>query len=255
MTKSVATLAFNPTEMVKDLCAYREAARNFLEKTAGKRLDDLARRLESCCAAGMKDPEARRFSWGTGTTEPQPLTTEPSVVYKGAVQGAPHKPLQASVSFEWVCTLVPDGGTVTVDEGFVEVRLHAPGEMESAKVLHYDVCLGGFAASAAHPPMHVQFHGSHNDVPRLPTFFVHPVDVLDFILFDLFQKKWRDSVATTQVRAKLRRFPSFQRGRFAEYLGLYAALVRTSTAPPVQCFHQPLRYPLQLHGAASVAVS
>lgn len=245
----MATISFDPAAMVGEIRAFADVSKDFVTRASVLHLKSVATQLEQRTAEATTNAAKRRFEWGTESKDaPAPITTNGSSSYKGAVEGKPHKPLHATINFCWTCVLAPDGKRLIVDEGHVDVGLHATDDAEAKrKVVHYDVCFGGASGSAAHPPLHVQFHGFHNDVPRVPTFFVHPVDVLDFFLNELFQSAWRKTLASSAGRSKLRSYPIQQRHRFATYFGRYERALRASSGPALECFHAPLRFPYDLH--------
>lgn len=250
----MATIAFSAESMRRELKIFSDVAKTFLDAGSVQRFVDLERDLEHRRAKAAKAADAaeKEFSWSTNIgAQAQPVRTRPSTNYKGAVSGSAHKPMLAEVSFAWECRLDEDGDRVFVREGWVSVTLCATegdgGAAEKTKVIHYDVCRGGHGGGAAHPPIHLQFHGFMNDVPRFPTFLVHPVDVLDFFMHELFQGRWRDHLATAEARSKLRGFPGGQRARVASYFARYGSLIAGAQRGAIPCLQSPLALPMELH--------
>lgn len=233
--------------MASEVRAFVECAKPFLERASASTMEGVATALESACSRATSDADSRIFKWGTPAGDlGRPIYTIDSEVYKGAIQGTGHKPVHAQLAFEWICNFDPGSRRVFVDDGWISVEL-VKSAGATVKVVHYDVCRGGSIDSAAHPPVHVQFHGALNDLPRLPTFLVHPVDVLDLFLHELFQSQWRAHLTSTRARHALRGYPKLQRQRFARYFSRYDLLLKSDEHSAFGWLQAPLRVPLELH--------
>jgi|SRR5215472_6849929 len=91
-----------------------------------------------------------------------------------------------------------------------------------------------YAEGTGHPPVHVQFYGVLNDIPRIPVFIFTPADVIDFTLMELFQKRWRERVLDAKVKSILRGFPTAQSGRAVKVFAGWQANIKS--APNVRAY-------------------
>lgn len=218
------SVRFSAVEMGRELTVLSTVARGFLESQSASRLETLGRRLILNTTEANKGGD-QEFDWDTreaGTDVP--LRTVASTSYKGLT--ADHKPLYAEIRFSWRCR-AEAGEKVRVREGVVVVSMSRDGS--NSKTIHFDVSKGGHPQGSGHPPFHAQFYGCVNDIPRLPFFIVSPVDVIDFILLELFQEKWRAHLNTSKTRTQLRTLPKQQRTRAINVLTNWCNTIRTSS--------------------------
>jgi hypothetical protein len=76
-------------------------------------------------------------------------------------------------------------------------------------------------ASSARRPTFGICHHRTSGVPRLLSFYAHPLDVLEFTLMELFQADWQRSRIGTRCLADLQKYPEFQRNRIVAVMRQY----------------------------------
>lgn len=209
------SFTFVPKEMSDDLVALSRVAAPFFSPQSVHRTERLAKDLINA-AANAKAIGQEEFPWKTVASEPIQITE--SRQWKGGT--ADFDPLSADISIDYKCTTI-SGSDRLLAQGVTVMRIKEAGGTEE-KVLHFDAEKGGWTeihegkqrARAGHPAFHMQFYGLVNDIPRVPSLIVHPVDVLTWAILELHQKKWRDHVISVGGKSKLRHIPSRQRLRF-----------------------------------------
>ncbi len=209
------SFTFDPKEMSDDLVALSRVAGSFFSPQSTYRMERLAKDLSNA-AANAKSTGEKEFPWKTVASEP--IQVIESRQWKGGT--ADFDPLVADITLDYKCTTI-GGSARLLAQGVTVMRIkEATGARE--KVLHFDAEKGGWTevhegkerARAGHPAFHMQFYGWVNDIPRVPSLIVHPVDVLTWAILELHQKKWRDHVVSTSGKSKLRHLPNRQRSRF-----------------------------------------
>jgi hypothetical protein len=218
------TLTFNHRAMITALQAFARAAGCYLTAPSRQRLDRLAMRLHQAVENGSE-----QFTWSTDENgSPAPIETIMSNRWKGS-EGSSYRGLMASQTWKWVCCVDSRRpGRLVVDEGAIVVQICGEDPSRS-KVLHFDVCTGGTDGQAGHPVFHMQFYGMINDVPRLPTYVLHPVDVLELIILELFQERWRRHVQLAETKSKLRGHAAQQKARIATALKMWLDIISAGT--------------------------
>lgn len=217
----MSVISLDITGLKDELRRFPGWAGPFLEAGSKTTFDGYVTALE--VGLGQTAP-GQRFKWpsdknGLGAA----VRIRPSKLYKGV---GDHRPMMGQVAFEWMCGPNPaDANRLLVYEGYAELTIFDPDNQDATKVVHFDVCQGGYTGQAGHPPLHVQFHGTVNDVPRLPMFVTHPLDVLDLAMLELHQSKWREHLAGVKTKSQMRSFPDRQRARILATLNDWAGLL------------------------------
>lgn len=208
------SFTFVPSEMSDDLVALSRGGALFFSPQSALRTERLAKDLKHA-VADAKATGRKQFTWKTPASEP--IQIKESRQWKGGT--ADFDPLSADISIDYKCTRI-DGSERLHAQGVTVMRIKDDGAKE--KVMHFDAESGGWTemhegkerARAGHPAFHMQFYGLVNDIPRIPSLIVHPVDVLTWAMLELHQKKWREHVASGDGKSKLRLIPGRQKSRF-----------------------------------------
>lgn len=207
------SFTFIPNEMSDDLVALSRAASPFFSAQSVHTIERLAADLTNA-VANCKHTGQTQFQWKTTA----PIKIRESRQYKGGTED--FSPLSAELTVEYTCTR-RDADERLYAEGVTVMRIKDP-DKEEEKVLHFDAEKGGWTEMhegkerirSGHPAFHMQFYGLINDIPRVPSLIVHPIDVLTWAILELHQKKWRDHVMSVSNKSKLRLIPKRQRCRF-----------------------------------------
>lgn len=213
------SFTFNPKEMEEDLRILSRAAGAFLAPRASQGLEQLARDIQIAVAAAATTTN-QKFTWRTAPETPIKILS--SRHWKGdpSNPSISYNPIFAEVTIDYSCTYIAEAKRVYVDGGVTVVKLKREDNPDSGeKVFHFDAGEGGWENSAGHPPMHLQFYGTINDIPRLPSLIVHPVDVISFTILELHQHKWRDYIKQFKPRSDFRKLPARQRERLHSIAG------------------------------------
>ena len=209
--------------------------------------DDLARRLETSL-----NQSEREFRWGTKVGgEERPIKTVQSTRWKG---NGDHKPIHALFSFGWECSR-PDleDDRLVVRDGATEINFVDVGTdgTRSIKCFHFDLCAGGIGTGSGHPVFHTQFVGNIPDIPRLPSFLVHPLDVMEWALMDCFQLEWRKHLKEARTRSALGGYPKAQHHRVTATLRRWLDKADADQAYPLLTFLSGATTPLELDAGKS----
>jgi hypothetical protein len=121
-----------------------------------------------------------------------------------------------SVSFSFRGSLTDKNDQLVILGGGTEIKLRWEGGDECA-TFHFDV----HKKQDGHPMLHMQFASAVTEVPRLLSFYAHPLDVLEFTLMELFQADWQRSRIGTRCLADLQKYPEFQRNRIVAVMRQY----------------------------------
>lgn len=241
------SFTFDPKEMVDDLNALSRAGSEFFAPHSVARLarltSDLMNAMAGAKAAGKPD-----FTWKTPSSEP--LLIDKSRQWKGG--SADFDPLSAEISIEYKCAFTDSGRLCA--QGVTVVRIKDPTKDDEEKVFHFDVEVGGWQEiingqprdRAGHPAIHMQFYGMVNDVPRLPSLIVHPVDVISLLILELHQKKWREHLVKAQTKSFLRNIPHRQRARFGATVDGWRQRFSQPDHLPIVGMQTPFSAPLPL---------
>jgi hypothetical protein len=222
-------------EIEDDTRALSKVAKDFLEGQSAFYLQRFGEDLKNA-ASNAKKIEKKTFKWKTGTETP--IVLKQSRWWKGGGTQL-FDPIAAEVRFNYDCEYLAVSDRISVI-GAAEVRLIDVGS-DSSKIVHYDAERGGWSEETSegtqersgHPPFHAQFHGIINDIPRMPSFVVHPVDVICITLLDLHQKRWREHASSTSGRSQLRSIPVRQRTRLTAILNKWTEIMREDHMPLV----------------------
>lgn len=205
------------TSMQMDLKSFGRAAREFIKNH--QRLSELESQL-SYAAAEAKHGN-RELQWSTDFGEGGPIRTVPSSDYRSQGGG---KRIVAELSFKYSGKLdAKDDNRFVIASGGTRVRLSWDGS-DGEVIYHFDIHPDG----EGHPMLHIQFNGAVAEVPRLHSIFAHPLDILEFTLMEVFQKKWREAWANSKFASEFRKFPANQRKRMIALLSGYRDLLESS---------------------------
>lgn len=234
-------VVFDVKLMQSDLSAFSKASSRFLANH--KRLDDLQTQLATAVANARQGDGSVR--WGTGKGEAaQPIRTRPSKSYRS--HGDFAKELVAVVSFNFGGNLEDDDqGRLIVTSGGTCIKLMwNDGDGGDCTECHFDV----HPNKVGHPTLHIQFVGEVKELPRLPSFFAHPLDVLEFTLMEVFQDRWRRERSGVACRNHLHTFPVSQRTRLMSVFQKYTGWLDASTdAPPLLSLQATPASPFDLY--------
>lgn len=240
------SFTFLPQEMSDDLVALSRVASPFFSSQSVSRIERLARDLK-LAIANAKASRLREFSWKT--MEAEPIQIKESRQWKGAT--GDFDPLSADVNLDYKCTLVEKDRVLAT--GVTVIRIRDVGTT-NVKVFHFDAEDGGWTelhqgkerGRAGHPAFHMQFYGMVNDIPRIPSLIVHPVDILSWTILELHQQKWRDHINTVSGKSQLRRIPSRQRLRFEQILLGWGRMINRPDHLAIVAMQSPISGPLAL---------
>lgn len=239
------TYTFDPAHMSADLVALSRGASGFFASQSAARLERLAANLRNA-VANAKSGGSNRFAWKTD----KPIEISESKAWKGDTED--YDPLHASFSLDYSCSYVADSGRIVANGAAIVAICDTGGQLE--KVIHFDVEEGGWTEvrdgkpfeRSGHPPFHEQTKGAVNDIPRVPSFIVHPIDVLNFAILELHQKHWRKHVTTVEGKSMLRDIPKRQRVRLATALENWTRIVKDEGFHPFVSMQRPFHSPLAL---------
>jgi hypothetical protein len=94
-------------------------------------------------------------------------------------------------------------------------------DADGESLCHFDI----HPHDEGHPMLHIQFNSVITELPRLHSVLAHPLDILEFILMELFQERWRQSWSELRFMSEIRKYPVNQRKRIASVLKLYSSLI------------------------------
>jgi hypothetical protein len=200
--------------MQSDLKAFSKAASKFIENSS--RLDELQAQLATAVAnARQGDGHVR---WTTSNSEAdEPIKTRESKSHRNHSVDA--KPMFGEVSFDFGGELVGEAkNQLLVSSGGTCIKLKWANDTEEATECHFDI----HPNKIGHPTLHIQFVGKIKEIPRLPSFFAHPLDILEFTLMEIFQDRWRRSRASVTCKTQLHNYPKNQRSRILSVLTKYS---------------------------------
>lgn len=241
------SFTFDPNHMFQDLWALSRGASTFLRRQSAERLQRLATDLQNAIA-NAKASGRLDFLWTTQGNAP--IQIKESKWWKGDTEN--FKEIEADIRLDYKCLYIPDAERVQANGAtIVTIRDVAGG---GVKVVHFDVEIGGWNElsdgrllnRAGHPPFHAQFHGMVNDIPRMPSLIVHPVDVLSFVILELHQKRWRAHIDTLSGKTQLRLFPPRQRTRLVFTMQSWMAAIERSDFHALVSMQRPFASPLSL---------
>lgn len=241
------SFSFAAKEMRDDLIALSRVGSDFFENGTVQRIERLAKDLD-LAIADAKSKGKDSFSWST--VHDEHLLIKPSTQWKGATGN--YGALSAEVKVDYQCFVREDERLLV--EGATVVRILDPTKLEEEKLFHFDVEAGGWhemvdgvlQGRAGHPALHMQFYGMINDLPRLPSLIVHPVDVISLVLLELHQAKWREHLAHTRTKSLLRKIPGRQRNRLSAIIAGWQQRFDNPDYLPIVAMQTPFREPLAL---------
>jgi hypothetical protein len=202
---------FDIASMQADLKVFAKATPKFIQNK--NRLLELESQLANAVAASKMNGEVVYWSTKHGGTE-QPIRTNTSRTHRHKNK-AP-KPLFAEVSFKYKGVLENKNTQIRIMNGSSSIRLFWEGSVDCT-LCHFDIHPG----VDGHPTLHVQFEGHIKEIPRIPSFFAHPLDILEFTLMEVFQDNWRRDRITSTVVSVLHRYPAKQRSRIISLMSTY----------------------------------
>lgn len=230
-------VAVNIQSMRGDLRAFGKASKGFIQnKDRLSQLDDQLSMAVSKAKRGN-----RNMQWSTEIGAGGPILTELSRSYRGQTSLI-KKEVYAEVSFRFSGALdLKDDNRFLVRSGGTRVSLRwHNGEGETR--CHFDIHPG----ADGHPMLHVQFDGVVSDIPRIHSFFIHPLDILEFTLMEVFQDRWRQFLSDPTYASAIRRFPINQRRRLHSLLISYAAWINDSESALISLQRTPVA-PIELY--------
>lgn len=206
-------IVFDVGLMQSDLKAFSKAASKFIETS--NRLDELQVQLATSVANAKSGDGRVRWTTGNGESD-EPIRTKPSTSHRS--HGIVAKPLMAEISFNFSGVLSDeDKNRLVVSSGGTCIKLKWNiGDDESTEC-HFDI----HPNKHGHPTLHVQFVGEIKEIPRLPSFFAHPLDILEYTLMEVFQEKWRKARGGVACKTHLHNYPTNQRTRLLSVMHRY----------------------------------
>jgi hypothetical protein len=241
------SIIFDVNSMKHDLRAFAKAASSFVEGA-----DQRFRQLEASLENSVRNASAEKasFVWRTRTAYGDgPIRTKRSTTYRNA--GTEAKPLFGEILFDLIGRMInADDTRVEITSGSTSMSLFRHDDSEPLKVIHFDI--HGLTAGSAegHPLLHVQVLGKINDIPRIPIPFVHPLDVLEFALMELFQSRWRSYRVGVAAKSALGRFPGGQAFRLSEAMKwMLDRMGDISPRAPLLALQLRPRIAFQFHGS------
>jgi hypothetical protein len=242
------SFTFLPREMSDDLVALSRVAAPFLSGQSVLRIERLAKDLANGIANAKKATGHAEFQWKTAASEP--IQIKESRQWKGCTED--FDPLSAEISVDYKCALSGTGDRIRAN-GVTVICIKDPG-MSEDKVFHFDAEVGGWTemhkgkerGRAGHPAFHMQFYGMVNDIPRIPSLIIHPVDNLTCAILELHQKKWRDHNTTVHGKSQMRLIPGRQRSRFDQILAGWRQMISKPGHLAIVAMQSPISEPLAL---------
>lgn len=225
----MSELKFTRKDLLGEVDALKKIASPFLDVQTEWRLDDVLRQLRSA-------PRTTTMTWEI--PRETPLMTVPSEgeYEQGARRGGHH--VIGALSFAWHLQLIGDvvelNGNATTKLVLVDCRY---GEGDRRRHLGiWRMEIGGSDAPGA--CFHAQVVGDEVGppfppslpVPRFPTLVPTPMAVLEFMLSELFQERWKQAVGVGGTDAIAWR--NLQRGRWKAFLSWQQDQVREGTPSP-----------------------
>jgi hypothetical protein len=208
------SVVFDIALMQSDLKAFSKAASKFIENSA--RLDEIQVQLSAAVANAKKGDGHVRWTTSNGEID-EPVRTKPSKSHRN--HSALAKPMVGEVPFNFSGELF--GATkdhVLVSSGGTCIKLRWTADGDECTECHFDI----HPNKIGHPTLHIQFVGKIKEIPRLPSFFAHPLDILEFTLMEVFQDKWRRSRSGVACKTHLHNYPKNQRTRILSVLTKYS---------------------------------
>jgi hypothetical protein len=206
-------IVFDVRLMQSDLSAFSKASSKFLAN--GHRLTELQMQLATAVANAKQGDGTVRWKTGHGDND-QPIRTRPSNSYRS--HGMFAKPLIAEVSFDLTGVLCEeDNDRLIVSSGGTGIKLMWEENGPTCTECHFDI----HPNKIGHPTLHTQFVGEVKELPRLISFFAHPLDILEFMLMEVFQERWRKVRAGVTCKTQLHNYPTNQRTRLVSVLQKY----------------------------------
>ena len=238
---------FDVQAMRRDFKQFGRGSKDFFLK-GEEAFARMERNLIEAVQKAAIDPD-RSFAWSTqrgSTSEEEPFVTKESNKYRNETTGA--KGVDAEIVFALKGSLDTDKRRVIVKQGFTGITFRRSGQ--SAKVVHFDIHGPASGSVDGHPAIHFQVIGGVNDIPRLQTYLLHPIDVIEFALMELFQSTWREHRLGSSCRSAVASYQADQVFRFDLMLRWMSDRVGDGMAPLLALQKQP-NQPFMLHARTS----
>lgn len=233
-------IVFDVALMQGDLKAFSKASSKFIENNT--RLDELQVQLTTAVTNAKKGDGRVRWTTNNGEGD-APIRTIPSKSHRS--HGVCAKPLIAEVSFDFGGALCDkDKNRLIVSSGGTCIKLKWDIADKNFTECHFDI----HPNKDGHPTLHVQFVGEIKEIPRIPSFFAHPLDILEFTLMEVFQEKWKRARGTVTCKTHLHTYPTNQRTRILSIMEKYTGwLVADESVAPLFSFQKTPDPPFDLY--------
>jgi hypothetical protein len=222
-------LQFSRKDLVGEVDAIRKIANPFVDRNTSWKLDEIFRQLRTA-------PRTAPLAWQIPREEPLMTVPSEGEYEQGGRRGGHH--IIGCLSFSWALSLDGDcaelSGNATTKLVLLDCRHDEPDPRRHLGVWRMEV--GGPDSPGA--CFHAQVVGDEVDppfpptlpVPRLPTFVPTPMAVLEFMLSELFQDRWKRAVGLGGPEAVAWR--NLQTRRWKAFLGWQQDQVREGTPSP-----------------------
>ncbi|MEW6393766.1 MAG: hypothetical protein AB1582_04345 [Pseudomonadota bacterium] len=233
-------VVFDVSLMQGDLKAFAKASSKFIENSA--RLDELQVQLATAVTNAKRSDGRVRWATNNGESD-EPIRTKPSTSHR--THGINLKPLVAEVSFDFGGVLCEkDKNRLIVSSGGTRIKLKWNMADADFTECHFDI----HPNKDGHPTLHVQFVGEIKEIPRIPSFFAHPLDILEFTLMEVFQEKWKRARGSVSCKIHLHTYPTNQRTRILSVMENYTGwLDANESVAPLFSFQKTPAPPFDLY--------
>jgi hypothetical protein len=225
----VSELQFIRKELVGEVEALKKIAGPFLDVQTEWRLDDVLRQLRSA-------PRSTTMTWEIPRETPLMTILSEGEYEQEGRQGGHH--LVGSLSFSWHLRLnghiAELNGNATTKLVLVDPRYDQGDSRRHLGIWRMEIG----ASDSPGACFHAQVVGNEVGppfppslpVPRLPTLVPTPMAVLEFLLSELFQDRWRRAVGVSNGAAIAWR--NLQRARWRAFLSWQQDQIRDGTPSP-----------------------
>jgi hypothetical protein len=229
----MASLLFQPGELLSELGALQTLAAGFLDRTSPYQLAELASEIRGLWARGgtytVEIPERRPLQTRSSTGEFEPLSKKSGRRVHGVITGIweleaadylinPDRPRKKARKMSLI-------GFTGIASTVIEVKDESSGDT----VARWKMELG----DAYSPGCFFHTFASRDDsfpVPRHPNVFATPMAAIDFALGELFQGSWEKVLSGTTDAPN--RWRSIQARRFEALLNWQLDMVANTTSSP-----------------------
>jgi hypothetical protein len=225
----VSLLKFNRTELVGEVDVFKQIARPFLDVQTQWRLDDVFRQLRSA-------PRTATLTWEIPRDTPLMTVCSEGEYEQEGRRGGHH--VVGSMSFSWDVRVNGDvaelNGNATTKVVLIDPRYDEGDNRHHLGIWRMEIG----ASDSPGACFHAQVVGDEIGppfppslpVPRLPTLVPTPMAVLEFLLSELFQERWKQAVGLGGSNAIAWR--NLQRRRWKAFLSWQQDQVRDGTPSP-----------------------